>query len=764
MSLKWRKSDHSLPPNTSAYSDWYQQMGDPPQDTDWTPAILILPPFTKRTERKAEIVHIIQRMFEKRKAGNQLVPGFRLTANTHDLWHWFMTASAEPGIPSELVFLYRAQPSDSARLASSIEEVLNAQARATPELKKDPEARFSLGAIGTPISAASVQPRSQSLEAGVKSADLQISPRMTDGPRQTAPDTGRKVVVTAIIDHGIPFLHERFRTAEGKTRLASYWSQAGVPNAPGPSYLDVVLGQTLEGDEIDSMLTEIEQNGRLSESDIYTSQSFQSALQDPIRAGRRGEAARARSITHGAQMLDIAAGDAPGSARDADHLVLAVDLPPHLVARTNGFLHEPYVKSALNWIEYQVTFNSRIDPGASVVVNYSFNDHCGRRDGQDILDADFQLRLERGAREQSFHHAIAAICVPAGNSYIDDAHCRMAAQDLAGGQSLDLWVPPASRTPVFVQIWLDRPVQSLPFALEISPPGGSPLTALRLQTDDVFDLTHEAQPEAPVVARVSAQVHTPAYPLPQSVGPATARSCVTLALMPTQADTGKAALAPAGRWRVRFSQKADDPPASLDIWIERNDSIAGTPPLGRQAYFARNDHQVVDPDTGRPMEEIDTGNPISRRGTVGALANAADVIVAGAYRGTRAPSRLPAYSSAGPGHSAEGGTPFASFPAEASDAHQGRLTGGTLSGSTAQGGGTSAAAALAARAAADVLRANPQHIGQPGAGAFIRATLAANAAQGLDGDNVAPLLRNSPEERLGHGLVDPEFTRSVPRF
>ena len=397
-----------------------------------------------------------------------------------------------------------------------------------------------------------------------------------------------------------------------------------------------------------------------------------------------GEPLRAMA-GHGTQTLDIAAGDDPLAPQDfssAAHQILAVQLPPEIIARTNGFLSELYIKSAMNWIWLQHAWHAR---DAELVVNVSLTTNCGRHDGLDILEADFQRRLEFG--EVDF------ISVPAGNAYLSRTHAEYSYDDLAQMCDLELFVQPDSKEPVFVQMYpevLDLGSTTSPLEVHVFAPTGESITAASIPPGYYETMSGD-------IAKLYHQADKPLHLLPRkSYGKD--RFAITIAINPTDTLFYKSVPpAPPGRWKVRLKRKGNLVPKSVvHVRVERGDSVAGFPPRGRQAYFSDFTYQLWDA-AGFPEENDVAGTPIRREGTINGFGTAIDVTTVASHRTSdKAASR---FSSARSGkmHPPQ---PSITLPSEASHARPNVLAAGILSGSVAHGSGTSYSCARAARSAA----------------------------------------------------------------
>ncbi len=571
--------------------------------------------------------------------------------------------------------------------------------------------------------------------ATVQSApSVALQPRSLSGgidPDADQPEDG-PLVVTAIIDHAIPFAHARFRQGHARSRLDGVWLQGR-----GGASSKVVIGCQISGAEIDGFLDRIG-------DDLDSDAAVYAEVANPTGAlWKAGNRPLAQSYCHGGMMLDIAAGRDMQDPKSARHRILAVELPPQLVAQTNGFMHEIYVKSAMNWIWYAAR-QLYADSPHEVLLNYSFGDHSGRHDGQGLLDADFQLRLER--RE------FAAVAVSAGNSFQADCHAELTGQEISEGQEMFLCLQPDDKTASFVQFWLDGDYPELPFDFEVVPPSTTGYTSPPSPLLQDGELQDMADPSG-AIARVYVQRDLPVYALPSGMS-GKARTRVTLAICPTASDYPTSRLAPAGRWRLVFTPKAGANLSEQErvmIWVERGDSLAGFPARGRQAYLDHVNH-VRRLENGRWDEALSVdGDPIKRRNTMSSNACAAGVLVASAMRGPTS-GAIAAYSSAGAGagySGAEPSGPLVAVEIELSDARRSILAAGTGSGTVRLANGTSAATANLSRRLADAVLDGLVATGDSSAKPDLRsyALSLASRGAGLDPARIGAGRISNPESR-----------------
>jgi len=391
-------------------------------------------------------------------------------------------------------------------------------------------------------------------------------------------------VVVGVLDDGLAFAHERFRAADGTTRVEYFWNQNG--------------GETA-GAQIDGWLAQTKRAGLADEDEIY-------------RLAGYGDVAR--SEVHGTHVMDLACGAEPAVADGAPGIV-CVQLP----ARP-GRGNVPLGAHILDGLRYVLDRADRAQGAARpVVVNLSYANIAGPHDGSSTLERAIDELVQ-------LRSPGLAVVLPTGNAHLSLCH---AAVPLAAGAARELkWrLLPDCRTPSFLEIWLPAGTSANALEIEVTPSSGEPSGTIQAGDARAW---HAGE------ARLAAAI----FPNRNASG---ARPVALLAAAPTlSTERGLRGIAPAGIWTVRLRNTAAAP-ITVDAWIQRNDPTFGDLPYGRQARFDDPAYEVFDA-AGREIVVDNASSVVRRAGTISGIAGGQGAIVLGAFR--RSDARSCAYSGA----------------------------------------------------------------------------------------------------------------------
>lgn len=515
-----------------------------------------------------------------------------------------------------------------------------------------------------------------------------------------APPPAAAGVVTGIIDDGIAFAHEHFRLLDGSTRIQFFWNQDAQPAGAVP-YGREFTKSGIGSRAIDAVMAGATHAGLVDEDEVYR-------VTRHIDLSQRGHKPVAWRVAHGTHVLDLAAGyesaTAPGTRP-----IIAVQLPVHATADTSGAHFGRYALDGLHYILHRA---DQLGPQPlPVVVNLSYGFIAGPHNGSSVVEAAIDQMI-------AMRPAPFAVVLPAGNSFLARCHARFRLAPGAPPHALHWRVQPEDYTPSYMEIWL--PHANARVRLRIRPPGSA--WSPWINEGQAWRWRPAGQTLCKVVYH-------------NTIEPGRDRNMILLALAPTATLRPNQQSAPAGLWQIEVENRAAL--ATIDAWIQRDDTPFGYPQRGRQSYFD-HDRYVRFADSGREVE-LDNNSYVQRRGTINSISTGTQAVVIGAFH--RKDWRAAKYSASGPvihppgrGGLAPDG-PDAMAASEDSCAARGVLAAGSRSGSCVAMFGTSVAAPQITRWIAERM-AN----GQP----FDRAAVFQFAQTG-----VAPGYRTEANPRAG---------------
>jgi hypothetical protein len=527
-------------------------------------------------------------------------------------------------------------------------------------------------------------------------------------------------VVVGIIDDGIAFAHERFRSNEVTTRIASLWLQgpeASEDEQGTPTFFG--NGRELSSTDINNLLLACSSAGGVDEDMVYSrAKVLDFATADHKSLAHRG--------AHGTHVLDIAAGATPG--QDPQWPIVAVQLPSLVTEDTSG---AKLTQPAVEGVVYILLESLRIaaDRGTMplpVVINLSYGFTAGPHDGSLPIERALETIV---ALWEKHVGAKVRVVLPAGNHYLSRMHAALSSP---GPTVVELpWrIHPDDRTPSHVEIWLPPRPSPLPCPVRVSIRAAGQTTSSPVVPDEVMacELVRGDRPVAQV-----------AY------GYANGRGVIRLSVWPTyelDPPAGPASAAPAGVWMIRIENVSLNHGESVHAWIQRDDSAYGFAAAGRQSYFDDPCYERRD-WKGHLVLTDQHDCPVKRAGTLNAIATGdnSHIIVVGGY--VHSARKVADYSSSGPASGTRQG-PDVLAVSDRSPVLGGILAAGTRSGSRLAMNGSSVAAPYVTRRIAAELAA-----GNEGDRAFV-----ANAALLSQGEEAAAFAA-SAAQRNGAGPILP---------
>lgn len=505
--------------------------------------------------------------------------------------------------------------------------------------------------------------------------------------------------IVGVIDSAIALSHARFRRIDGGTRFLSAWLQGGSWR-PGAA---VPFGRELFRTEIDRLMWRATLGGTVDEA-AFDRAAGLTQFDDP-----RGDRRLENNGTHGTHVADLAAGfDLRDGRLDEARRrlpIIAVGLPPRTSMGANGNFLEFF---AIHAVEYIIDRADRIwqacgygpDGGFPIVINLSYGLKAGPKDGHMLIEEVIRAATRR-AEETG---RPIRIVLPAGNDLLAEGVAEF--DVLEGGVSLDWRIKPEDHTPNFAEIWSEvipgsrgsQPTH--PLTARVAPPLGptspdSPGSAGQMTT-----LSDDADPDRPL-ARIYCRRHDNGTP-----GSAASRPWHRLGYYLCTAPTlelDRIDGVPSGRWSINVAGGG-----RAYAYVQSDQTLTFGSVTGLLSTFDHPDFDAVDergraidvfdyPYDGSAPELTDLPPPITRRGTMNAIANNAESRVIGSYRGSDGKPSV--FSSAASSEPVGDGraAPTAVLPGEDGAARFGIIAAGSKSGSATAMQGTSFSTALATR-------------------------------------------------------------------
>lgn len=490
-----------------------------------------------------------------------------------------------------------------------------------------------------------------------------------DGTLGLPPEQRRRLVV-GVIDRDFAFLNGVFRrdtagVGRGQTRITHLWDQARRPDGLWTRPRDIGYGRELRSAEIDALIARVESGE--AEAALYHELGY--ALDAD---------GRVPDELHGTHVADVAAGligaqGTAGSAKPATadgattaELIL-VSLPTLERGDTTG------ASPAAFWLDAVRYIIERAGPGAQLVINMSVGMLAGPHDGSSLISQAIEELIEHRSRN-------LVIVMSAGNGrderWSASGMLAPASAQAPGVPARLAWrLQPQDVTDSFLEVWF-RPVDGALAQVEVlvTPPGPDPATGCCGVGETVQLDGAQGRPAARLTVRSLAQGGGGAMAL--------------LALAPV---AGKRAAAPLGRWRVELRNLDPSREVQFDVWIQRDE-----PPLG----------------LGQPLQsafdEV-SGGSVPAATTISDLACGAAPLVVGAVALQGVDERP--YSARREPAAAGRGFRQINFaaPADEGVVSTGLLASGMHSGSSFRMSGTSVAAPIVSRQAANAMVAEGEY-------------------------------------------------------
>ena len=180
-------------------------------------------------------------------------------------------------------------------------------------------------------------------------------------------------VLTAVLDEGIAFAHERFRVGN-QTRIMCFWNQGGLAGPAPPG----LFGTELLAPRIDAAVAAAGSD----EETVYRT------IGELSFAGP-GYKAIAHRRSHGTHVLDLAAGADPDPATaPRARPIIAVEMPEQAIADTSGTTLTPYkLLGFLYTLLRAQQLSAFLGGNVPVVISLSYGTYEGPHDGSGVLES-----------------------------------------------------------------------------------------------------------------------------------------------------------------------------------------------------------------------------------------------------------------------------------------------------------------------------------------------------------------------------------------
>lgn len=370
--------------------------------------------------------------------------------------------------------------------------------------------------------------------------------------------------------------------------------------------------------------------------------------------------------SHGAHVLSWLAGQPPytGHPFDADTAsqcpLILVNLPHDAVQDPTGRWLGRYILEGLDFAIQQALHTKT----CRLVVNISWGPQTGPHDGSSLLELALAQRINAA---QALGLRVD-IVLAAGNSRENRAHAQFDAQ--LGCAELAWVVPPASKTPFFLELWWPSGTDIAQIQIEAMAPNGQTLS---LRGQGVYT-GHNA-------CGVMLQ-----HPQPHQAS----RPMALLALNPTGERHRAAAH---GRWRLGVSG-IRGALNKVQVYVARQTANLGGRYRGPDSYLDSPRHGQ--PPFHRHLHQA-YGPPVTSEGSLSGLATAVHAnihVASGSVHSTVEPAR---YASEGPAVGGGLHRPDWALPTDETPGLRGILGAASRPGSVVRLVGTSMAAPQLAR-------------------------------------------------------------------
>lgn len=474
--------------------------------------------------------------------------------------------------------------------------------------------------------------------------------------------------IGAIIDDDIAYLNTRFcrkpipPSTAPSTRILALWQQSSLHS---DSTSSIENGKILDSRDINSKLAAVKTYG---EQACYADSD--SAIVKPNRS-------------HGTHIADRCFGASLESNNDLEAKmnqidIIAVQLAPEHLQDTTGKHMITSVLQSTRWIVLKA-IESAISGGhwRPLVINISLGTMAGLKDGQCLIQEEidrllnYYKRSSNTASDDIFAKAVFSFGNQSHDAMVALVDCR---STNAEDRSLGWRIQPMDYSSSYLELQCDQ--SNMP-ALTLTPPAGL--------AEDLEPISAIAPGEYAPVYYKGSEIGRVYCEIIDSIG-ANRKHHWIVALRPT-ASLKNTATAPAGLWKVQFSEMHSD--CMVVAQVARDDNPMQKPAAGRPSYLQQTHQQ----SNNSPVSIDTLVAPLTRDGTHSAwIQNSPNVISVAAEYNNGKPWR---FNGKGSKHASISTIANANEYEEGSRSpvQEGIRASGRYSGSSVYFAGTSVAAA-----------------------------------------------------------------------
>ncbi len=537
------------------------------------------------------------------------------------------------------------------------------------------------------------------------------------------PEIADDTVIVGVIDTGIPLGHNRFRLADGSSRILAAWQMLAPWSGPdGLEQEYLPFGREFYQCGLDVLLRRHSGGnlrGWLDENSFNTATGV---VNMKHMLGHREAAGR---YSHGAHVLDAAAGVDPfDPGEDVDFLervkIIAVNIPSSTTFGASGTFLDQFMIYAIQrisdladaiWQKNHPDAVAGDRRGYPVVMNVSFGKQAGSKTTVDKFPAT--LRNFKDGREHAERDRLEPVyfVMPAGNDNLDRCNAYLEPKGRST-MTLDWRILPDDRSSNYVEIWTrENFAGSNPLEIAVIPPGGDEVN---------FPPSRGKDGHVRILKDGSAGIYLQSMEDPSVADFKKFRYVVCIA--PTVQSESDNALARAGVWKIVVRNRLRSQVQCV-VSVQTDQKILPGGGINLRSYFDDEGYRKYT-DEGRLVEsysypdsratnmDVQANTPVRRHGTMNSSAAHEYVARVGGYRASD--GKPASYSSTGRGpvredrrddgtnlgSSKAGGralAPTASLPTDDGPAHFGILSAGAANGSVIAMQGTSFASSQATR-------------------------------------------------------------------